>query len=324
MVHHYLARLDPDGPEPDPTEGGGCPSPSMPTAASPAGSISTRSAGRRCRPRSNRSCRPTGPRGLRTRAQQLADALVQLADNALAAGNLPFLRTVKPHVVVTIGIDDLVDPAHRPRCRPTLGFGARDLRRPGPLAGLRRQHHPDRHRPRRASRSTWAAATRLVPAAPARALDIRDRRLRVRRLLRPHPLVRRPSCPANGLDGGPTSVENAALLCERHHTKVHHGFRIVDNPTADGAPTAPTAPRSSCTPTSSPPDSGRTRPGAVQLRAVLPGQDRAAPATARATAPPCSRRRAAARAGGLGRTSARTGRRSRTARTPAGRRRRRP
>jgi hypothetical protein len=25
---------------------------------------------------------------------------------------------------------------------------------------------------------------------------------------------------------GETSLENSGLLCERHHTKVHHGFRI--------------------------------------------------------------------------------------------------
>ncbi len=28
-------------------------------------------------------------------------------------------------------------------------------------------------------------------------------------------------------DGGKTSLENSALLCERHHTKVHHGFSVV-------------------------------------------------------------------------------------------------
>ena len=33
-------------------------------------------------------------------------------------------------------------------------------------------------------------------------------------------------------DGGDTSLENSGLLCERHHTKVHHGFRIVRD--ADG------------------------------------------------------------------------------------------
>ena len=26
--------------------------------------------------------------------------------------------------------------------------------------------------------------------------------------------------------GGETSLENSGLLCERHHTKVHHGFAI--------------------------------------------------------------------------------------------------
>ena len=31
---------------------------------------------------------------------------------------------------------------------------------------------------------------------------------------------------------GETSEENGALLCERHHTKVHHGFSIVRD--ADG------------------------------------------------------------------------------------------
>jgi hypothetical protein len=32
--------------------------------------------------------------------------------------------------------------------------------------------------------------------------------------------------------GGPTSLENSGLLCERHHTKVHHGYRIERDDTA--------------------------------------------------------------------------------------------
>jgi 5-methylcytosine-specific restriction endonuclease McrA len=28
------------------------------------------------------------------------------------------------------------------------------------------------------------------------------------------------------LFGGETNLDNSALLCERHHTKVHHGFRV--------------------------------------------------------------------------------------------------
>ena len=31
-------------------------------------------------------------------------------------------------------------------------------------------------------------------------------------------------------DGGETRLENSALLCERHHTKVHHGFSIERDP----------------------------------------------------------------------------------------------
>jgi hypothetical protein len=65
--------------------------------------------------------RPAGDN--RTRSQQLGDALVQLADNALASGSLPLLRTVKPHVTVLIDLDDLADPATGPGAART-GFGA--------------------------------------------------------------------------------------------------------------------------------------------------------------------------------------------------------
>ena len=30
--------------------------------------------------------------------------------------------------------------------------------------------------------------------------------------------------------GGETSLDNSALLCERHHTQVHHGYRIDRQP----------------------------------------------------------------------------------------------
>ncbi len=32
------------------------------------------------------------------------------------------------------------------------------------------------------------------------------------------------------LDDGPTNLENSALLCEAHHTKVHHGFTVERQP----------------------------------------------------------------------------------------------
>ena len=35
-----------------------------------------------------------------------------------------------------------------------------------------------------------------------------------------------PGADPHWVDGGETCLENSALLCERHHTKVHHGFTI--------------------------------------------------------------------------------------------------
>jgi hypothetical protein len=35
-----------------------------------------------------------------------------------------------------------------------------------------------------------------------------------------------PGADPHWADGGETSLENSALLCERHHTKIHSGFRI--------------------------------------------------------------------------------------------------
>ena len=31
---------------------------------------------------------------------------------------------------------------------------------------------------------------------------------------------------------GPTDLDNLGLLCERHHTKVHHGYRVERDDTA--------------------------------------------------------------------------------------------
>jgi hypothetical protein len=169
--------------------------------------------------------RPAGD--ARTRAQQLADALVQLADNALAAGSLPFLRTVRPGVVVTVPLSDLVDPTTGPGAAST-GFGATIS----------------------AARARWMACdgnpTRIVLDADGLPLDVG----RAKRVVPPH--IRRAvelrdrtcvfagcSAPTHWCDvhhllewinGGETSVQNSALLCERHHTKVHHGFRVDRDP----------------------------------------------------------------------------------------------
>src|SRR4051794_4431018 len=122
-VHHYLARLDPDGPEPDPTERR-----SLSIAKHDDGSIDFRGhldavGGEKFQAALESILQANRPKGdTRTRSQMLADALVQLCDNQLASGNLPTLRTVKPHVVVKVPLEDLVDPATGPAAG-TLGFG---------------------------------------------------------------------------------------------------------------------------------------------------------------------------------------------------------
>jgi hypothetical protein len=228
VVGHYLARLDPDGPEPDPTEGR-----SLTIARMLDGRRVIRGeldavGGEKLEAALESIVQADRPVGdMRTRAQQLADSLVQLADNALAAGNLPILRTVKPHVIVTIPLADLVDPASGPGAAET-GFGATIS----------------------AARARWLACdgnvSRVVMGPEGQPLD----HGRTKRVVPPH--LRRAvetrdrQCVFAGCDalshwcdvhhllhwihGGDTSLENSALLCERHHTKVHHGFRVERPP----------------------------------------------------------------------------------------------
>jgi hypothetical protein len=229
VVGHFLARLDPDGPEPDPTEGR-----ALSLAKHSDGSLSGRFeldpvGGEKLQAALESIVQAARPKGdLRTRGQQLGDALVQLADNALASGDLPVLRTVKPHVIVTIPLADLVDPATGPGAA-SAGFGATIS----------------------AARARWLACdgniTRVVVGPESQPLDMGGSRRVVPPHLRRAAEIRDRHCVFAGceapshwcdvhhvlewiMDEGVTSLENSALLCERHHTKVHHGFRVERPP----------------------------------------------------------------------------------------------
>ncbi|MGY1771167.1 DUF222 domain-containing protein [Blastococcus sp. SYSU D00813] len=229
-VADYLAKLDPDGPEPDPTEQRECTTVQHPDGTwtlratlDPVGGQKVATALEAVQAAS----RCAGD--TRTRAQRTGDALVQLADNALASGELPVLRTVKPHVIVTLPLSDLLDPGTGPAAAGT-GLGATIS----------------------AAAARWAACDaavtrivldpdglpldvgrtqRTVPAHIRRAVELRDR----------HCVFAGCEAPAWYCDvhhrlhwalGGQTSLDNSALLCERHHTKVHHGFRVEHDDTA--------------------------------------------------------------------------------------------
>ncbi|MCW2583310.1 MAG: endonuclease, partial [Klenkia sp.] len=123
-VTAFRTALDPDGPEPDPTEERRF---TMTRHANGSGSgrFDLDAVGfekvQAVIESMVQADRPLGD--LRTRAQQQADALVQWADNTLAAGALPFLRTVKPQVVITIDVEDLLDSSTG-HDTATTGFGA--------------------------------------------------------------------------------------------------------------------------------------------------------------------------------------------------------
>ena len=219
--------LDPDGPEPDPTEGR-----RLSIAKHSDGSITGRFdldavGGEKVQAIESivQADRPKGD--LRTRAQQNADALVQLCDNQLAAGSLPTLRTVKPHVVLTLHVDDLADPGTGKGAAQT-GFGA--------LIS--------------AERARWlacdAVVSRIVMGPDGTPLDLGREHRVVSPALRRAVVQRDKHCVFAGcgaphhwadvhhlvhwINGGETSLENSALLCERHHTKVHHGFWVERDP----------------------------------------------------------------------------------------------
>ncbi|HYX96158.1 MAG TPA: DUF222 domain-containing protein [Geodermatophilus sp.] len=213
-VDRYLAMLDQDGPEPDPTEGR-----RLALSKHADGSISGRFdldavGGERLRAALEsvvQAGRCAGDE--RTRHQQLADALVQLCDNQLAAGCLPTLRGHKPQVIVTVSVEDLADPA--------TGQGAAETGSGATIS---------------AARARWLACdgqvTRIVMGPDGMPLDYGRSLRQVPPHVRRAAEVRDGGCVFAGcgaptswcdvhhllewINGGETNLENSALLCERH------------------------------------------------------------------------------------------------------------
>ncbi len=228
VVHHYLARLEPDGPEPDPTDDR-----SLTLSTFSDGTVVLRGqldaiGGEKLQAALEAIVQADRPKGdRRTRAQQLADAVVQLADNQLASGNLPFLRTIKPAVVVTIPADDLADQGVG-RGTAITGFGspvsaatARALACDGSITPIVIDEH--------GMPLNMGRTKRVVPPHLRKAVELRDQACVFAGCAAP-----KYWCDVHHLQhwlfGGETSLENSALLCERHHTKVHHGFRVEPDP----------------------------------------------------------------------------------------------
>ena len=256
----------PTAPSPTPPRAGRCRSPSTPTAAVTGRFDLDAVGGEKVQAALESIAQADRPAGdLRTRAQQLGDAFVQLADNALAAGH----PADAAHGQAARGGHHrprrLRRPARPAPAPPRTGFGARIS----------------------AARARWLACdgniTRIVIGPDGQPLD-----------LGPQP-PGRPAAPAPGASrsGTGTACSPAATprptgatstTCCTGSTAARPRWRTPrccangttrrsttasgssDNPTADGAPGAPTAPRSSCIPTCSPLTSARSTPSGLRRR----------------------------------------------------------
>ena len=159
----------------------------------------------------------TGP-DLRTVPHRYADALGDLLQIALGSGKLPTTNGARPTLVVTTELAAL---------QQQLGAQGGDLRWAGPVCGetVRRLACDAgiipvvlgaAGEPLDVGRLSYP-----VTMAIRRALEARDRGCAF-------PGCERPPtwCAAHHIwhweDGGPTSVSNTVLLCDRHHVVVHH------------------------------------------------------------------------------------------------------
>jgi hypothetical protein len=193
--------------------------------------------------------RPAGD--TRTYGQRMGDAFVQLARQALRSGELPTVRGEAAQVRVSIDLMALCAD------RAAVGVAGGELPFAGPItpetarrlacdAGVVRIITGPHGLPMDVGREQ-----RTATAAIRRSIEVRD----------VHCVFAGCTAPASWCDvhhvqhwvyGGPTSCENGALLCERHHTAVHEGgFEVARDPgtaiwhtyRADGTEILPRAPR---------------------------------------------------------------------------------
>lgn len=170
--------------------------------------------------------KPQGAQDRRSGPRRLADALVDLARHVLDGGELPTQGGEKPHVTITVSLNDLIEGR---------GVAHTDWQGPIPIGALA-EHLCDckitrvvlgaHGEPLEVGRTTY-----LVRGPLRRALIARDRGCG-------WPGCRRPPqwCSAHHIsswisENGATIIENLVLLCHYHHQMIHERdwtIRVVD------------------------------------------------------------------------------------------------
>ena len=208
--------------------------------------------------------RPTNADDERSGGQRRADALTELARRTLEAGQLPQTGGVRPQLTVTVDLDSLLGPGglggEAGGAGPLDPEACRRLACDGAVTRVLVTRHPttDHHsgaEDRLVARLRWRRR-RLPPAlggAPTQPLEVGRTSRVVSAAQRAALVVRDGGCAFPGCDrppawceahhlrhwlhGGPTDLENLALVCRAHHRAVHEGgWRLARHP--DGRLTA--------------------------------------------------------------------------------------
>jgi hypothetical protein len=154
----------------------------------------------------------------RTVGQRAHDALVDVCKRAMDGGKLPERGGQRPHLIITTSVDALAGLPGQPsgNLLGTSGVPAETIRRQACDAAI------SRITDRGEFDAELSKASRTIPPAVRRALTARDRGC-------VFPGCGRPPEWTDGhhirhwIHGGPTTLENLALLCRRHHRLVHEG-----------------------------------------------------------------------------------------------------
>jgi uncharacterized protein DUF222/HNH endonuclease len=178
-----------------------------------------------------------------TPTQRRADALGEVCRQWLGSLDRPQVGGERPHVVVTVDLETLLERAGRAGLDDAGPITPTMARRLACDAEVTRVITRGISEPLELGRRT-----KVVPPSLRRAVTVRDRGCRV-------PGCDRPSgwCDAHHVrhwaDGGETSLGNLVLLCRPHHRAIHRGFglEMVDGrprfTRPDGTPIADRGPR---------------------------------------------------------------------------------
>jgi hypothetical protein len=158
----------------------------------------------------------SGEQETRTPAQRRADALEEICRSYLGRADRPLVAGERPHVVVTVPLDALIEGGGGDLDRVGSVPG-HDVRRLSCDASVTRIVLGPRSEPLDVGRRTA-----VVPGPLRRALIARDRTCRFPGCDRHHGW-----CDAHHVehwaDGGETALQNLVLLCRRHHRAIHDG-----------------------------------------------------------------------------------------------------